>query len=227
MELEPLFAQVGECRQLFSERFGKDSKPYTSSVSQDIHSTHSHPDLSSTPALPVHVGDPAYTQQFCDYLSLFQEGEQSGSGYSRLSTDLIGTRFSTHRKRTLISARRERRRLHATERSPSRCVSSTLRTMARRRLWKRTKCQRFCCRLDLSDMLDTGPSERCTEGPRFLLSQTWCRRQRAGAAFEALEYSTAEPAPGVQGAADSDTGPASVPKGIEDTATTKGRTDVQ
>ena len=27
VELEPLFAQVGECRQLFSERFGKDSKP--------------------------------------------------------------------------------------------------------------------------------------------------------------------------------------------------------
>ena len=65
MELEPLFAQVGECRQLFSERFGKDSKPYTPPVSQDIHSTHSHPDRSSMPALPVHVGDPAYTQQFC------------------------------------------------------------------------------------------------------------------------------------------------------------------
>ena len=85
VELEPLFAQVGECRQLFSERFGKDSKPYTSSVSQDIHSTHSHPDRSSMPALPVHVGDPAYTQQFCDYLSLFQEGEQSGSGQHVLS----------------------------------------------------------------------------------------------------------------------------------------------
>ena len=65
VELEPLFAQVGECRQLFSERFGKDSKPYTPPVSQDIHSTHSHPDRSSMPALPVHVGDPAYTQQFC------------------------------------------------------------------------------------------------------------------------------------------------------------------
>ena len=83
VELEPLFAQVGECRQLFSERFGKDSKPYTSSVSQDIHSTHSHPDRSSMP--PVHVGDPAYTQQFCEYLSLFQESEQSGSGQHGLS----------------------------------------------------------------------------------------------------------------------------------------------
>ena len=37
------------------------------------------------PALPVHVGDPADTQQFCDYLSLFQEGEQSGSGQHVLS----------------------------------------------------------------------------------------------------------------------------------------------
>ena len=85
VELEPLFAQVGECRQLFSERFRKDSKPYTSSVRQDIHSTHSHPDRSSMLALPVHVGDPAHTQQFCDYLSLFQEGEQSGSDQHVLS----------------------------------------------------------------------------------------------------------------------------------------------
>ena len=37
------------------------------------------------PALPVHVGDPAYTQQFCGCLSLFQEGEQSGSGQHVLS----------------------------------------------------------------------------------------------------------------------------------------------
>ena len=80
VELEPLFAQVGGCRQLFSERFGKDSKPYTSSVSQDIHSTHCHLDRSSLLAVPVRVGDPVYTQQFCDYLSLFQEGEQSGRG---------------------------------------------------------------------------------------------------------------------------------------------------
>ena len=29
VELEPLFAQVGVCRQLFSEHFGKDSKPHT------------------------------------------------------------------------------------------------------------------------------------------------------------------------------------------------------
>ena len=58
VELEPLFAQVGECRQLFSERFGKDSKPYTSTVRQDIHSIHSHLDRSSLPAAPVRVGDP-------------------------------------------------------------------------------------------------------------------------------------------------------------------------
>ena len=85
LELEKLFAQVGECRHLFSERFGKDSKPHTSSVSQDIHSTHGHPDRSSMLALSVHVSDPAYTQQFRDHLSLFQEGEQSGSGQHVLS----------------------------------------------------------------------------------------------------------------------------------------------
>ena len=82
MELEPLFAQVGECRQLFSERFGKDSKPYTSSVSQD--STHGHLDRSSMPA-HLCVSVTLNTQQFCDYLSLFQEGEQSGSGQHVLS----------------------------------------------------------------------------------------------------------------------------------------------
>ena len=80
VELEPLFTQVGECRQMSCERFGKDSKLYTSSVSQDIHSTHSHLDRSSLPVSPERDGDLAHTQQFCDYLSLFQEGEQSGSG---------------------------------------------------------------------------------------------------------------------------------------------------
>ena len=84
-ELEPLFAQVGECRQMFSERFGKDCKPYTSSVSQDIHSTHSHLDRFSLPVSPERDGDLAHTQQFCDYLSLFQEDEQSGRGQNVLS----------------------------------------------------------------------------------------------------------------------------------------------
>ena len=85
MELEPLFAQVGECRQMFSERFGKDSKLYTSSVSQDIHCTHSHLDRSSLSFSTERDGDLAHTQQFCDYLSLLQEGEQSGSGQDVLS----------------------------------------------------------------------------------------------------------------------------------------------
>ena len=70
VELEPLFAQVGECRQMFSERFGKDSKLYTSSVSQDIHSTHSHQDRSSLPVPTERNEDLAHTRQFCDYLSL-------------------------------------------------------------------------------------------------------------------------------------------------------------
>ena len=38
----------------------------------------SHLDRFSLPVSPERVGDLAHTQQFCDYLSLFQEGEQSG-----------------------------------------------------------------------------------------------------------------------------------------------------
>ena len=70
---------------MFSERFGKDSKLYTSSVSQDIHSTHSHLDRSSLPVPAERNEDLAHTQHFCDYLSLFQEGEQGGSGHHVLS----------------------------------------------------------------------------------------------------------------------------------------------
>ena len=70
---------------MFSERFGKDSKPYTSSVSQDIHGTHSHLDRYSLLVSPERDGDLAHTQQFCDYLTLFQEGEQSGGGQHVLS----------------------------------------------------------------------------------------------------------------------------------------------
>ena len=73
VELEPLFAQFGECRPFFSERFGKDSKPHTSSVSQDIHSTHSHLDRFSLLVSPERDGDLAHTQQFCDYLSFFKK----------------------------------------------------------------------------------------------------------------------------------------------------------
>ena len=40
VELTPFFAQVRECRQMFSECFEKESYPYTSSVSQDIQGTH-------------------------------------------------------------------------------------------------------------------------------------------------------------------------------------------
>ena len=59
VELEPLFVQVGECRQMFSERFGKDSKLYTSSVS-----THSHLDRSSLPVPTERNEVLAHTQQF-------------------------------------------------------------------------------------------------------------------------------------------------------------------
>ena len=108
MELEPLFAQVGEC----SERFGKDSKLYTSSVSQDIHSTHSHLDRSSLPVPTERNEDLAHTQQFCDYLSLFcghhvlsnlhfvgMEGKERSNPFCHRATR--GGRKHTGRKRKL------------------------------------------------------------------------------------------------------------------------------
>ena len=42
MDLTPLLARVGKCRQMFCESSEKESYPYTSSVSQDIQGTHSH-----------------------------------------------------------------------------------------------------------------------------------------------------------------------------------------
>ena len=71
-----------------------------------------------------------------------------------------GTRSSMHFKRTSISARTERRRSHASERSRF-LLFSKFPTKVRRRPWKRTKCHRYFCRLDEpSDILDTGPFER-------------------------------------------------------------------
>ena len=80
-------------------------------------------------------------------------------GSNQVWTDHTGTRFSTRCKRTSISARTERRRSHAMERSPSRAFSSLL-TMDWRH-FKRTRYRRYYCRLDqLSDILGTGLSER-------------------------------------------------------------------
>ena len=80
-------------------------------------------------------------------------------GHNQVWTDHTGTRFSTHCKRRSISARTERRRSHAMERSPFR-AASTLPTMVRRQL-KRMRYRRYYCRLDqLSDILGTGLSER-------------------------------------------------------------------
>ena len=76
VELAPLFTQVGECRQMFSKRFEKESCPYTSLVGQDIHGTHSHMDRFSLPVSLEPEGDFVHTQQFSEYLSLFQDGEQ-------------------------------------------------------------------------------------------------------------------------------------------------------
>ena len=109
VELEPLFAQVGECRQMFSERFGKDSKLYTSSVSQDIHSTHSNLDRSSLPVPTERNEDLAHTQQLCDSLSLFQEGEQSGSGRHVLSNLHFRGMEGKERSNPFLSSRDQRR----------------------------------------------------------------------------------------------------------------------
>ena len=70
-QLTPLLAQVGKCRQMFSESFEKESYPYTS---QNIQGTHSH--MFSSPLLvsTERAGESAHTQQFTDYLSLFQVG---------------------------------------------------------------------------------------------------------------------------------------------------------
>ena len=74
-------------------------------------------------------------------------------------TDHTATRISTYCKKRQISARTERRRSHAMERSPSRGFSTSP-TMVRRQL-KKTRYRRYYCRLDqLSDILGTGLSER-------------------------------------------------------------------
>ena len=76
MELTPLLAQVGKCRQMFSESFEKESHPYTSSVSPNIQGTNSHTDSLTLPVSTEPGGDSAHTQQFSDYLSLFQAGNE-------------------------------------------------------------------------------------------------------------------------------------------------------
>ena len=70
VELAPLFAQVGECRLMFSKRFEEESYPHLSPVGQDIHGTHSHMDRFSLLVSPGVEGDFEHTQQFCDYLSV-------------------------------------------------------------------------------------------------------------------------------------------------------------
>ena len=76
MELAPLLAQVGQCRQMVSESFEKESHPYTSSVSQNIQGTHSHTGSLPLPVSTEPGGDSAHTQQFSDYLSLSQVGNE-------------------------------------------------------------------------------------------------------------------------------------------------------
>ena len=65
VEWAPLFEQVGECRQMFTKRFERESYPFhASSVGQD-----SQMDRCYLPVSPESEGDFANTQQFCDHLS--------------------------------------------------------------------------------------------------------------------------------------------------------------
>ena len=89
-------------------------------------------------------------------------------GHNQVATDRIGTRSSTHCKRTSTSARKEKRRSPAMERLPFR-VSSTVPTMVRRRPWNRMQCHTYCCKLDQPfDILGTGLSDRNSTQHRSL-----------------------------------------------------------
>ena len=75
-ELSPLFAPVGACRRMFGERFEKESYPYSSSVSQDIHDTLKRARRSSLlVSLEPAVRLP-HAQLNRDYLSRFHDGGQ-------------------------------------------------------------------------------------------------------------------------------------------------------
>ena len=67
VELEPLFAQVGECRQMFSERFGKDSK-LLHIIGQSGHPQHSQ---SSGSKFPLNVTKTLHTLNNVVIISLF------------------------------------------------------------------------------------------------------------------------------------------------------------
>ena len=62
---------------MFSERFEKESNLYSSSVSQDIHGTHRDTVRFSLPASFEPAFRLSHTQQNCDWLSLFHDGEQN------------------------------------------------------------------------------------------------------------------------------------------------------
>ena len=61
---------------MFSESFEKESYPCSSSVSQNIQGTHSHVDSFPLPVSTEPGGDSAHTQQFSDFLSPFQVGNE-------------------------------------------------------------------------------------------------------------------------------------------------------
>ena len=57
----------------------------------------------------LNVTKTAHTQQFCDYLSLFQEGEQGGSGHHVLSNLHFRGMEGKERSNPLLSSRDQRR----------------------------------------------------------------------------------------------------------------------
>ena len=77
MELTPLLAQIGECGHMFSESFEEEPYPCTSSVSQDIQSTHRHCGAMQ-PVSSENEGEFAHTQLSSTCASPSQVDEQCG-----------------------------------------------------------------------------------------------------------------------------------------------------
>ena len=94
---------------MFSERFGKESYPYTSSVSQDIQGTHSHMDRFSLPVSPEVDGDFAHIQQFSDYLFLVRVGGECDESRHVSAQMQICDRSGKERNNPFLSSREKRR----------------------------------------------------------------------------------------------------------------------
>ena len=114
-------------------------------------------------------------------------------GHNQVWTDHTGTSISKHYKKTSCSARTERRRSHATERSPFR-VFFYITDEDQETTVEENEVPQILLPSLPTPWVPGRPrgSQCCAEVPIFLLSQTRCMRQEAGTAYEALEFSTAE-----------------------------------